>query len=96
MLAAMSFIVDALSRWSKPNNPARCANHNSNRKLIQAPTEVASARPIWANVPISATLSATLTTTDAYSALTGVAVSPRARNVAVMLRSRTNGSSPTE
>src|SRR5256885_320792 len=63
-------------------------------RLSQAPIEVASAKPTCASDPISATLQATLTATAISDALTGVAVSPRARNVAVTLRMSTNGSRP--
>ena len=52
----------------------------------QAPIEVARASPTCASVPISMTLNATFTAIAVSDALTGVAVSPRARNVAVTLR----------
>src|SRR5262249_62208679 len=74
--------------------PRRAANHATRARLSQAPIEVASASPTCASDPIRATLQATLTATAISDALTGVAVSPRARNVAVTLRISTNGSRP--
>src|SRR5204862_370150 len=72
----------------------RTANQTTSPRLSQAPIEVASARPTCASEPISRNLNPTLTAAAVSDALTGVAVSPRARKVAVTLRIRTNGRSP--
>ncbi len=73
---------------------ARAANQNTNARLIHAPIDVAKARPTCASGPISAILNAIFTAAAISDALTGVAVSPRAKNVAVALRIRTKGMSP--
>ncbi len=77
--------------------PRRDANQVTRMRLSQAPAEVASARPTCSSDPMSTStiLSATLTATEISDALTGVAVSPRARKLAVMLRINTNGSRPS-
>ena len=65
-------------------------------KLIQAPIAVASASPTCASAvnERNTIFSAILTATAVSAALTVVAVSPRARNVATTLRISTNGISP--
>ncbi len=63
-------------------------------KLIQAPIEVASARPTCASGTISTILKTMLIAVPISAALTGVAVSPRAKNGATTLRISTKGISP--
>ena len=57
--------------------------------------EVASARPTCASGPVNRNLKAMLTAAAMSAAFTGVVVSPRAKNVATVLRINTKGSSPT-
>src|SRR6202043_2610023 len=92
--AAASFTNDDLSVASAAIRPARPANHSTRMKLIQAPIAVASARPTWASEPISAILKAILTAVPVNAALTGVRVSPRAKNGATTLQLSTNGTRP--
>jgi len=75
-------------------SPRRDAKKITRPKLIQAPIVVASARPTCASGPVSTSLKAMLTAAAISAALSGVAVSPRARNVAITLRISTNGNSP--
>ena len=59
--AAASFSSEALSSASAAMTRARCANNSTRMKLIQAPIDVANAKPTCANGTISTTLKATLT-----------------------------------
>ena len=94
MPATASFHIDCLRRASVRKWPARAANQVTRARLIQAPMEVASAKPTCASGPISNTLKPILTAAAASAALTGVAVSPRAKKVATALRINTKGKSP--
>ena len=93
--AASNFNAEVCRRWSNDSKRARSANHNSSATLIQTPIEVANASPTCASGFISTIFNATLTATPTASAFTGVAVSPRDRNVAESTRASTNGTSPT-
>ena len=70
------------------------ANHATSARLSHAPIEVASARPTCASGAMRTTLNTTFTPAAVNAALTGVAVSPRARKVAVTLRISTKGNRP--
>src|ERR1044072_3910836 len=92
--ASTSFTTAPLKAASKPTTPARSPNQRMTPKLIQAPIEVASARPTWASVVKArkAILKAMLMAAADSAAFTGVAVSPRARDGAVTLhRGATHG-----
>src|SRR5215469_16882149 len=89
--AAASLMRVVFSSASGAISRARAAKYSTRMKLSQAPIEVASANPTCASGNISAILQTMLTVVPISAALTGVAVSPRARKGATTLRIRING-----
>ena len=63
--------------------------------MIHAPTAVAKARPAAPSWPASTILSSTLTVSAVSEAMTGVAVSPRAKKLPATERISSTGINPS-
>jgi hypothetical protein len=92
--APASLSADCRSRASTVRRFWRAANQISSERLTQAPDRGGERQPDLRMAVHQQDLEPTLTRTATNSALTGVSVSPRERNVTVALRISTNGSSP--